>query len=132
MTRLYQAAWALIFLTLALLSLRLNPDPAGHGTHTQLGLPPCPAVLAFNRPCPGCGMTTSFAYSVRGDLINGFRVHPFGPALFLGWGVTAAIAGYAAFRGLRMDTNSPAFQWTLIVFALAFFAYGGYRFYAGF
>ena len=36
----------------------LRPDPSHHGTHTQLGLPPCPAVLLFHRPCPGCGLTT--------------------------------------------------------------------------
>jgi hypothetical protein len=37
-------------------------------THTQLGLPPCSFKAITGIPCPSCGMTTSFALFVRGDL----------------------------------------------------------------
>lgn len=131
-TRLYQFAWAIAFLTLLGFSLWVTPDPNGHGTHTQLGLPPCPSTLVFNRPCPGCGMTTSFAYCSRMDFVGGFQAHPFGPALFLGWALTAGMALWGSFKGLRLDTDSRAFQWTLALYAIAFFVYGGIRFAQGF
>jgi hypothetical protein len=131
-SRLWQAVWALVFFALFAISLWLKPDPAGHGTHMQLGLPPCPSVLLFNRPCPGCGMTTSFAYCARLDFIDGFKVHAFGPLLFIGWAISAVLAGYGALKGLRLDTNSRSFQWTLAVFAILFFTYGGIRFAKGF
>ena len=131
-TRVSQSLWALVFFFLFGLSIWLVPNASGHGTHTQLGLPPCPSVLLFNRPCPGCGMTTSFAYCAHLDFINGFRVQPFGPILFLGWGMSAVLAAYGALRGYRLDTESRSFQWTLALFAIFFFAYGGFRFYEGF
>src|SRR5262249_29719492 len=34
----------------------------------QLGLPPCSFKVITGMPCPSCGMTTSFALFVRGDL----------------------------------------------------------------
>lgn len=131
-SRVGQAIWASIFVVLFVLSWRLNPNSSGHGTHMQLGLPPCPSVLMFGRPCPGCGMTTSFSYCSRGDFIDGFKVHPFGPLLFVGWGVTALMAGYGALRGFTLDTGSKSFQWVLASFAILFFAYGAFRFYEGF
>ena len=131
-SRVGQFLWAGIFIVLFVLSFRLSPNPSGHGTHTQLGLPPCPSVLMFGRPCPGCGMTTSFSYCTKGDFINGFKVHPFGPLLFVGWGITAILAGYGALRGFTLDTGSKSFQWVLTSFAILFFAYGAFRFYEGF
>ena len=49
------------------LAAMLDPDPRGFGTHQRLGLPECSFQMLFQRPCPGCGMTTSFAHFVRGD-----------------------------------------------------------------
>ena len=45
----------------------LEPSPTGIGTHQQLGLPPCTFWMLFGRPCPTCGMTTSWAHLVRGQ-----------------------------------------------------------------
>ena len=131
-TRFYQGAWAAIFFVLFGISFWLTPSVNGHGTHTQLGLPPCPSVLMFNRPCPGCGMTTSFSHCAHLDFVGGFHVHPFGPILFVGWAITAVMAGYGAIRGYRLDTESRSFQWALACFAILFFIYGGIRFYQGF
>ena len=44
----------------------LRPDDRGHGTHRQLGLPPCTLRVLFDVRCPTCGMTTSWANLVRG------------------------------------------------------------------
>jgi hypothetical protein len=46
----------------------LEPNSSGLGTHQQLGLPPCSMQLLFGIRCPGCGMTTSWAYFARGEL----------------------------------------------------------------
>lgn len=59
----------------------LQPDPRGFGTHRQLGLPPCSVRLLFGIPCPSCGMTTSIAYLMRGQLMESFRANPAGLAL---------------------------------------------------
>jgi hypothetical protein len=57
---------------------RLTPDPRGYGTHEQLGRPPCAILKLTGRPCPTCGMTTSFAWFVRGDLARSWRANPAG------------------------------------------------------
>lgn len=131
-TRAYQAVWALVFFGLLAVSAMLRPSPEGHGTHTQLGLPPCPSVLIFHRPCPGCGMTTSFTHMAHGQFVEALRAHPFGPLTFLGWGLSALAAGYGSLKGLRFNTDSRSFQWVLAVFAIAFFGYGVIRFQQGF
>ncbi|MBM4114113.1 MAG: DUF2752 domain-containing protein, partial [Phycisphaerae bacterium] len=70
-------------LSLLLLASTLEPSSKGLGTHTQLGLPPCTWTIAFGIPCPSCGMTTSFAHAVRGDLLSSFVAQPMGALLAL-------------------------------------------------
>src|SRR3984957_18651504 len=67
----------------------LEPDSRGFGTHRQLGLPPCTVRLLFGIPCPSCGMTTSFASLMRGQLDQSFRANPAG--LLLGLACAALI-----------------------------------------
>jgi hypothetical protein len=57
----------------------LQPDPRGYGTHEQLGRPPCAILSLTGRPCPACGLTTSFAWFVRGELARSWRANPAGP-----------------------------------------------------
>lgn len=57
-------------LALLVLARSLTPSPEGIGTHQQLGLPPCTAVVLWGIPCPTCGMTTSWSWVVRGNLIE--------------------------------------------------------------
>lgn len=61
----------------------LSPNPLGHGTHTQLGLPPCGFLVATGLPCPGCGLTTAFAHMARGEVLAATAANPFGVMLFL-------------------------------------------------
>lgn len=61
----------------------LEPDPRGHGTHTQLGLPPCRMMEVNRTPCVSCGMTTSFANMIRGRVGAAFAANPAGVLLFL-------------------------------------------------
>lgn len=84
--------------TLAIAS-RLEPDPRGHGTHEQLGLAPCAFRTLTGRPCPTCGMTTAFAWTMRGRWSEAWRANPAGCglAIFVGpiavWLASCAGAG---------------------------------------
>ena len=60
----------------------LTPSPAGHGTHTQLGLGTCTLLTITGWPCPMCGMTTTFSLLAHGRLVDAFFNQPFGLVLF--------------------------------------------------
>jgi hypothetical protein len=68
----------------------LNPYQ-GDGTamtmraHTQLGLPPCSMESLMGKPCPACGMTTSFALLAHGDVPNSLRANWVGTLLAVFW-----------------------------------------------
>jgi hypothetical protein len=81
-TLLYAAAIG-GFVAIIVLSALLHPVPGGVGTHTQLHLPPCGVMVLTGKPCPSCGMTTSFAWMVRGRVLKAFQVQPAGVAVFL-------------------------------------------------
>ena len=66
--RIALVALALVLLALLVTAGTLSPDERGHGTHQQLGLPPCTFSVIFQRPCPACGMTTSWAWLLRGEI----------------------------------------------------------------
>jgi len=73
------------------------------GTHEQLGFPPCNFMILTGKPCPSCGMTTSFALMVRGDLGNALSANPVGSALafflmfVLPWGLASLWCGKTLF-----------------------------------
>lgn len=113
-----------VWLFVTICGLSLHPDPSGHGTHTQLGLPPCPSVLLFNRPCPGCGLTTSFTAFLHGDLPFALNAHPFGPLLYLGMTAWAVLSMYGWIKGLRLDGGGKTFNTALTIFMVGFFAFG--------
>ena len=70
------------------------PDPAGFGTHTQLGHAPCLMPVLTGYPCPTCGMTTAFAFAVRGQFGTAFRAQPAGflIAVLMAIGAIASIS----------------------------------------
>jgi len=65
------------------LARSLEPDPRGFGTHTQLGMPSCAFATLTGRLCPSCGMTTSFAWFVRGRIDRSWQANPAGCLLAL-------------------------------------------------
>jgi hypothetical protein len=105
----------------------LRPDPHGHGTHQQLGFPPCPSVLMFDRPCPGCGLTTSWTALVHGDFATAFQAHALGPLLYLVFTVSAWLSLWATFKGMRLITDSPKVNRGLIAGLVVFLAFGAAR-----
>ncbi|MFO0880021.1 MAG: DUF2752 domain-containing protein [Gemmataceae bacterium] len=87
-----------------IVAIYLNPygtDGQAHrlATHQQLGLPPCTFIDVTGVPCPACGMTTSFALFVRGDLVNSMRANWVGTllagfcALVVPWSIGSLIHG---------------------------------------
>lgn len=78
-------AAVLLFGCVAVLGVaaRLTPSPRGYGTHTQLGLAPCGMLITTGLPCPTCGMTTAFSYTMRGDFLHAFLAQPGGLLLAL-------------------------------------------------
>jgi putative effector of murein hydrolase LrgA (UPF0299 family) len=64
-------------------------------THRDLGLPPCSFYAVTRYPCPACGMTTSFALLMHGDLVNSLRANWAGTILavlgllFIPWSVAS-------------------------------------------
>jgi hypothetical protein len=73
--------------------------PRTMATHTQLGLPPCNMVALTGRPCPACGMTTSFALLAHGDVANSLRANWVGTLLaafllvMIPWAIASAARG---------------------------------------
>ena len=86
---------ALIALAPLVIGAGLTPADDGHGTHTQMGLPSCSWVMAFERPCPTCGMTTAVTHAANGDLLGSFVTQPAG-AVFA---VLAAAAFWCGLHG---------------------------------
>jgi hypothetical protein len=120
--------WFLGWLGLTGVAAYLHPNPHLHGTHTQLGLPPCLSVVLFGRPCPGCGMTTSITSLVHGHIVDAFRAHPFGPPMYLVYTLSAFAAAWAWWKVRRMDAGSRAANTFLVCLLIAFIAFGIIRF----
>jgi hypothetical protein len=101
----------------------LNPydedgSPRRMETHRQLGLPPCTFYAVTGLPCPSCGMTTSFALLVRGDVGNSLRANAVGTLLAL-FGLALipwSLASVACRRSLFVRSLERAL--TLVVLVL--------------
>ena len=102
--RTFLVLMALAFALVLGIAVWLDPytatgDARTIATHTQLGLKPCGMVTLTGKPCPACGMTTSFALTVRADLANAARANWVGMGLCLTvaalvpWGIASAWRG---------------------------------------
>lgn len=112
--------WSLALGCAALLVIAgmLEPDARGYGTHAQLGLPPCGFLLLTGAPCPGCGLTTAFAYAIRGEWMLAVDANPFGLLLFALVCGCVPLSILAGWRGWSVDTVLRRFaigRWALAV-----------------
>ena len=115
------ARWSHALLLLGVLvmvavGLYLTPDPAGHCTHQQLGLPPCTIYYLTGRPCPSCGLTTSVSAILHGQFGLAWRANPMG---FLIVAAATAIAFNSLFallwgRSVRIENT----RFTLLLLGL--------------
>ncbi|MCC7535331.1 MAG: DUF2752 domain-containing protein [Deltaproteobacteria bacterium] len=99
---LSRVVWAVLglgALTVVVIAAILHPSTEGHGTHTQLGLPPCGFLVVTGYPCPGCGLTTSFSAMAHFDPVLAAFANPFGVLLFLVTLAFVPISARGAWRG---------------------------------
>lgn len=97
-----RVTWFVLFavpLAVVITAAMLTPSSSGHGTHTQLGLPPCGFLVFTGYPCPGCGLTTAFAHMVRLQLFGAWHANPFGIVLFTVTALTIPLAAVGFVRG---------------------------------
>jgi len=106
--RLTAAAAAVACLAVLVVAARMRPSPTGVGTHAQWGFNSCQFLERTRLPCPTCGMTTSFAYFVRGNFLASLYVQPMG---FLGAAMTAAACWIAAYMALSGKPALRLLQW---------------------
>lgn len=119
-----QLLYFCVWLAITIIGACLHASPTGHGTHEELGLPPCPSALLFSRPCPGCGLTTSWTAFIHGNFAFAFHAHPLGPFLYLFFTATAFMALRGWIKSERMNTDTPRFNRVMLVGAVVFFTFG--------
>ncbi len=95
----------------------LTPNPHGVGTHRQLGFPPCGVLLRYGRPCPACGMTTSWSLLTRGRVIESVKSNPAGAYLGVMVFVLSAWSLLPIFTG---RWYYPPSEWFLLGAAIVF------------
>lgn len=106
----------LILAVLLSIAAWLSPNSKGMGTHQQLGLPPCTLVQLTGTRCPSCGMTTSWSYLMKGNLVGSVRANSAGcligliALLISPWFITSAAVG-------RMTVQVPS-DWVLIAITM--------------
>lgn len=123
-----QYAWFGTWFFLTAVGLFLDPHRSGHGTHEELGLPPCPCVLLFNRPCPGCGLTTSWTRLLHGNIVGAFQAHPLGPVLYALFTASAIYALVGCLKGRLAVPRSKWIDRGMLAFAAIFLIFGVARF----
>lgn len=109
-----------------------NEVPKSMATHTQLGLQPCNMVVMTGKPCPACGMTTSFSLLVHGDIPNSLRANWVGTFTaiwwfsLIPWGFISAARGRMVFirSGELWLTIGLTIMLTLMVGRWAFIFFG--------
>ena len=95
-------------------------QPLRMETHRQMGLPPCTFKLLTGVPCPSCGMTTSFALLMHGDLENSLRANAVGTLLAL-FGLAVipwSLASVLRQRPLFIVSLERASVWIVVVFVV--------------
>jgi len=128
------ARWSYALLLLGVLVMfgvgwYLTPNPEGHGTHQQLGLPPCTIYFLAGRPCPSCGLTTSVSAILHGQFGLAWRANPIGfliVAAAVAVGLNSLLALISG-RTFRIDFNR--FNLILIVLLSLWLLHGMVRFF---
>jgi hypothetical protein len=116
---------ALLLTSVFVIAACLNPYEADgtrrtSGTHTQMGLGECGFLKYTGVPCPSCGMTTSFALLVRGDLLGSLWANWAGTALALC--ALFMIFWCLASAWYRQTVFVRSIEWPMVVFIVGFTA----------
>lgn len=115
--------FAVLLVVVFTLACQIDPydeqgKPLKMGAHQRLGMPPCEFVVMFKKPCPSCGLTTSFSLLMHGDMMGSLRANPVGTAMAL---FSLALVPWClviAFRGRYVWVRSieRASLWTAGIF----------------
>jgi hypothetical protein len=127
------ARWSHALLLLGVLvmvgvGLYLTPDPAGHGTHQQLGLPPCTIYYLTGRPCPSCGLTTSVSAILHGQFGLAWRANPTGFLIVAAAGAVALNSLFALLWGRSVRIENTRFTLLLLALLTLWLLHGAVRF----
>src|SRR5262245_6202429 len=120
---------AVALLTVFAVALWLDPyhkdgQPRTMETHRQLGLPPCTFKAVTGLPCPSCGMTTSFALLMHGDVLNSLWANPVGTLLavfclaLIPWSLASAYLGRPLFI---LSVEIALMRFLVVLISLMFF-----------
>ncbi|CAG0951087.1 hypothetical protein PHYC_00206 [Phycisphaerales bacterium] len=126
--RVGASACAVAILAVLSTAAWLNASPDGHGTHLQLGMFPCGWVMAFNKPCPTCGMTTSFSHAADLRFGASFLTQPMGMVLAVGsaagfWGCLHVALTGSRLASICATMVRPRGLWTLAAGTAAAWVY---------
>jgi hypothetical protein len=110
--RVFWAVVAVMCAAALIAAGRLEPDPRGHGTHAQITRGPCLFRVVTGIPCATCGMTTSFAYMVRLQVLKAFAAQPFGAVMCIGAAAAVPLALFFAVTGRGPRPRIPS-EWIL-------------------
>jgi len=127
------ARWSHALLLLGVLvmvgvGLYLTPDPAGHGTHQQLGLPPCTIYYLTGRPCPSCGLTTSVSAILHGQFGLAWRANPMGFVIVAAAVAVAINSLFALLWGRSVRIEDTRFTLLLLALLAIWLLHGAVRF----
>ncbi|MFQ5806069.1 MAG: DUF2752 domain-containing protein [Phycisphaerae bacterium] len=106
----------------------LRPDQRGYGTHQQLGFGKCAMLVTTGLPCATCGMTTAFAYAVRGRLDRAFLAQPTGLLLALATVAGALGGGWVVATGRTLPFRTPIITPYRLFFGLLILLVGSWGF----
>lgn len=111
-----------LLLAVFALAIVLDPYKDGRvwyeGTHRQMGLPGCTFKEMTKLPCPTCGMSSSFALLVRGDVLNSVKANAVGTMLagflllLIPWSLASALRGRWVFI--------QSLEWVLVRLVVGF------------
>ena len=82
LTFLDRSGYFLLFAAFPVILFLASLVKPGSGSR-GLGLPPCGFYTIFHKPCPSCGMTTSFSLVMHGRFAEAAKAQPAGIFLFL-------------------------------------------------
>jgi hypothetical protein len=134
--RLLALLCCVVSMALLVTAVLIKPSPEGVGTHRQIRYlsgprgsapPACEFLRATNIPCPTCGMTTSYAYFVRGNWLASFYVQPMGFVLALMTGAFFWACLFVAVSGApihRLMTQVRGVVWITGLVGAAIAAWG--------
>ena len=114
---------AVVLIGVFAIAIALDPYQDGKvwlaETHRQLGLLPCTFKLVTGYPCPSCGMTSSFALAIRGDLWHSAQANFVGTLLALGCLAVIPWAAASALKGRLLGVRN--FESVLVRCVFGFF-----------